>query len=59
MAPGSIFNCVRLTVNTYHRLMGDLCSTSLPTDLPEEFRRWNRREPERAMQCRLTTGGEA
>eukprot|EP00965_Chrysotila_dentata_P244387 6205956-Pleurochrysis_carterae.AAC.1 len=49
---------VRLTVNTYHRLMGGLCSTCISTSLPEEFRQWNRLELEQAAQRKLATRGE-
>eukprot|EP00965_Chrysotila_dentata_P200607 6180068-Pleurochrysis_carterae.AAC.1 len=39
--------------------MSSLCSTSFPTNLPKEFRQWNRHALEQATQRRASveTGG--
>eukprot|EP00965_Chrysotila_dentata_P151822 5016800-Pleurochrysis_carterae.AAC.1 len=48
---------VRLTEDTYRRLVSHTCSTAAPTTLPDEFRRWNRRALEAAAQRRAEAEG--
>eukprot|EP00965_Chrysotila_dentata_P136907 4528398-Pleurochrysis_carterae.AAC.1 len=48
---------VRLTEDTYRRLVSRTCSTATPTTLPDEFRRFNRRKLEAAAQRRAEAEG--
>eukprot|EP00965_Chrysotila_dentata_P088426 2920092-Pleurochrysis_carterae.AAC.1 len=53
----SIFG-IRLTEDTYRRLMSNRCSTAMPVTLPEELRRQNRRAlMEAAQRCAAAEGG--
>eukprot|EP00965_Chrysotila_dentata_P025181 835574-Pleurochrysis_carterae.AAC.1 len=49
---------IRLTGDTYRRLLSNSCPTATPATLPEEFRRRNRRElREAAQRCAAAEGG--
>eukprot|EP00965_Chrysotila_dentata_P066432 2199593-Pleurochrysis_carterae.AAC.1 len=56
--PGASLLGVRLTKDTYRRLVTHTCSTATPDTLPEGFRRWNRRELEEAAQHHAVAEGE-
>eukprot|EP00965_Chrysotila_dentata_P100372 3316228-Pleurochrysis_carterae.AAC.1 len=56
-APEASLLGVRITEDTYRHLVSRTCSIAAPATLPDEFRRWNRRELEAAAQRRATAEG--